>query len=142
MSASPKPSKFQGLFKQATESPLPTNEPDGRIEHEEPVELATAPQQTAHESPPAAVPPPIPELGRPVQPGAGQVSTCAAERRQPGRPAGKRTDKDWKQFSVLLRHEDQFQAVNILRSTRDKRDFSMLMQGLLEAWLKRQGQGK
>ena len=137
MSASPKPSKFQGLFKQATETPLPINEPDDRIEHEEQAELATAPQPVRHESPPA--PAPIPEPVRPVQARVGQGAGSAAEKRQPGRPAGKRTDKDWKQFSVLLRHEDQFQAVNILRSTRDKRDFSMLMQSLLEGWLKRQG---
>ena len=140
MSASPKPSKFQGLFKQAAESPLPANEPDDRIEHEEPVEPAIATQPVRHDNPPA--PAPIPEPVRPVQARAGQGSTFAAEKRPPGRPAGKRTDKDWKQFSVLLRHEDQFQAVNILRSTRDKRDFSMLMQGLLEGWLKKQGQGK
>jgi hypothetical protein len=138
MSASPKPSKFQGLFKQAAESPLPANEPDDRIEHEEPVELATAPQPVSHERPPAPTPEPV----RPVPARTGQGATSAVEKRQPGRPAGKRTDKDWKQFSVLLRHEDQFQAVNILRSTRDKRDFSMLMQGLLEGWLKKQGQGK
>ena len=140
MSASPKPSKFQGLFKQAAEGPLPANEPDDRIEHEETVELATTPPPVRRDNPPA--PAPIPEPVRPVQARAGQGSTFAAEKRQPGRPAGKRTDKDWKQFSVLLRHEDQFQAVNILRSTRDKRDFSMLMQGLLEGWLKKHGQGK
>lgn len=137
MSASPKPSKFQGLFKQAAESPLPANEPNDRIEHEEPAELATVPQTAGHENPPESAP--IPEPGRPVQPRGGQGGISAAEKRQPGRPAGKRTDKDWKQFSVLLRHEDQFQAVNILRGTRDKRDFSMLMQSLLEGWLKRQG---
>jgi len=140
MSASPKPSKFQGLFKQAAESPLPTNEPDDRIEHEEPAELAIAPQTVRQESPPPSAP--IPEPVRLVQARAGQGAGSAAEKRQPGRPAGKRTDKDWKQFSVLLRHEDQFQAVNILRSTRDKRDFSMLMQSLLEGWLKKHGQGK
>jgi hypothetical protein len=140
MSASPKPSKFQGLFKQAAESPLPANEPDDRIEHEEPVELATVPQSVRHDNP--STPAPIPEPVRPVQSRTGQGSSSATEKRQPGRPAGKRTDKDWKQFSVLLRHEDQFQAVNILRSTRDKRDFSMLMQGLLEGWLKKHGQGK
>jgi hypothetical protein len=140
MSASPKPSKFQGLFKQAAESPLPANEPDGRIEHEELAELAIAPQPVRQESPPA--PTQVAEPVRPIQARAGQGASSAAEKRQPGRPAGKRTDKDWKQFSVLLRHEDQFEAVNVLRSTRDKRDFSMLMQSLLEGWLKRQGQGK
>jgi hypothetical protein len=140
MSASPKPSKFQGLFKQAAESPMPTNEPDDRIEHEEPVELATATRPIPHESLPP--PAPAPEPVRPVQVRAGQGGSSAAEKRQPGRPAGKRTDKDWKQFSVLLRHEDQFQAVNVLRSTRDKRDFSMLMQSLLEGWLKKHGSGK
>jgi hypothetical protein len=137
MSASPKPSKFQGLFKQAAESPLPANEPDGRIEHEEAIELAAGPQPVRQDSSPA--PAPLPEPPRPAQVRAGQGATSAAEKRQPGRPAGKRTDKDWKQFSVLLRHEDQFQAVNVLRSTRDKRDFSMLMQSLLEGWLKKQG---
>jgi hypothetical protein len=132
MSASQKPSKFQGLFKQAAASPLPANEPEGRIEHEEAVKFSAG-------SPHA----PLPEPARPAQVrGAGQGASSAAERRQPGRPAGKRTDKDWKQFSVLLRHEDQFQAVSVLRSTRDKRDFSMLMQSLLEGWLKKQGQGK
>lgn len=140
MSASPKPSKFQGLFKQAAEVPLLANEPDDRIEHEEPVELVTAPQPVRQDNPPA--PAPIPEPVRLVQARTGQGSTSPTEKRQPGRPAGKRTDKDWKQFSVLLRHEDQFQAVNILRSTRDKRDFSMLMQGLLEGWLKKHSQGK
>ena len=140
MSASPKPSKFQGLFKQAAESPLPANEPDGRIEHDEPAELAMDPQPVRQESPPPSAP--TLEPIRPVQVRAGQGASSTAEKRQPGRPAGKRTDKDWKQFSVLLRHEDQFQAVNILRSTRDKRDFSMLMQSLLEGWLKKQGPGK
>ena len=142
MSASPKPSKFEGLFKQAAESPLPANEPNDRIEHEEPVEPATVPQPVSHDNHNPPAPAPIPEPVRPVQPRAGQGPNSAAEKRQPGRPAGKRTDKDWKQFSVLLRHEDQFQAVNILRSTRDKRDFSMLMQGLLEGWLKKHSQGK
>jgi len=140
MSASPKPSKFQGLFRQAVESQLAAHEPEDRIEHEEPAELATAPQLVRQETPQR--PAPIPEPVGPVQAKAGQGAGSAAERRQPGRPAGKRTDKDWKQFSVLLRHEDQFQAVNILRTTRDKRDFSMLMQSLLEGWLKKQGQGK
>jgi hypothetical protein len=75
---------------------------------------------------------------RPILARGGQGASYTPEKRPPGRPAGKRTDKDWKQFSVLLRHEDQFQAVNILRSTRDKRDFSILMQSLLEEWLKKQ----
>jgi hypothetical protein len=136
MSASPKPSKFQGLFKQAAESPLLANEPEGRIEHEGPVE-PTVVSEPVRQDPPSS-PAPIPEPVRPVQVRAGQGAASVVEKRQPGRPAGKRTDKDWKQFSVLLRHEDQFQAINILRSTRDKRDFSMLMQSLLEGWLKKQ----
>ncbi len=141
MSASPKPSKFQGLFKQAVESPLSANEPDDRIEHDDRDELAPILQPVQQESPTTSVP--APGLARPVPARGGQgIISSVAEKRQPGRPAGKRTDKDWKQFSVLLRHEDQFQAVNMLRSTRDKRDFSMLMQSLLEGWLKKQGQGK
>lgn len=140
MSANPKPSKFQGLFNQASQSPLPANEPVSRNEHEEPADLSTAPQSVGLES--TASPEPIPEPVRPAQAKTGQGTTSAAEKRQPGRPPGKRTDKDWKQFSILLRHEDQFQAVNILRSTRDKRDFSLLMQGLLEGWIKKQTHGR
>jgi hypothetical protein len=133
MSASPKPSKFQGLFTQAAESPPPANEPTDRIELGEP-ELGPTPQPLTLESPST----PISESMRPILARGGQGASSSPEKRPPGRPAGKRTDKDWKQFSVLLRHEDQFQAVNILRSTRDKRDFSILMQSLLEEWLKKQ----
>jgi hypothetical protein len=137
MAASPKPSKFDGLFKQAAESPPRVLEPEGRIEHEDTLGEMPTPQPYPGESdaPPRNSPP---QPARPTQARAGQGASPSAERRQLGRPAGKRTDKDWKQFSVLLRHEDQFQAVSILRSTRDKRDFSTLMQGLLETWLKKQ----
>lgn len=137
MSASPKPSKFQGLFKNAAENPPQLSEPQGRVEHDDTPEALLAPKPEAVE---ADVKPQVraPQTTRSVQSNPGQGATPSTERRPLGRPAGKRTDKDWKQFSVLLRHEDQFQAVSILRSTRDKRDFSTLMQGLLEAWLKKQ----
>lgn len=138
MSASPKPSKFQGLFQQAAESSPQVIEPEGRVEHEvvpeqPPIRTPEATEKVASLQSPAS------QSAQSVQPRVGQGARQTAERRPLGRPAGKRTDKDWKQFSVLLRHEDQFQAVSILRSTRDKRDFSTLMQGLLEAWLKKQG---
>jgi hypothetical protein len=138
MSVSPKPSKFQGLFKQAAESPTQATKPEGRVEHEAVPEQPSicTPETTESE---ASHRLPASQSARSVNPGAGQGTNLTAERRPLGRPAGKRTDKDWKQFSVLLRHEDQFQAVNILRSTRDKRDFSTLMQSLLETWLKKQG---
>lgn len=138
MSANVKPSKFQGLFKQAAESPLPANEPVDRIERDEQLDSMVSSQITSRQGHPT----PISETTKPSHDGGGQGGAPSSERRQPGRPAGKRTNKDWKQFSVLLRHEDQFQAVSILRSTRDKRDFSMLMQGLLEGWLKKQGARK
>jgi hypothetical protein len=136
MSASPKPSKFQGLFKQAQENPLSTSEPEGRNEHptaDDPPSAAQSARVEGAVEPDMSQAPAVAPTSR-----AGQGAPAGAAKRAMGRPAGKRTDKDWKQFSVLLRHEDQFQAVSILRSTRDKRDFSTLMQGLLEAWLRKQ----
>ena len=55
-----------------------------------------------------------------------------------GRPAGKRSDPAWKQFSVLLKKETQREAANILRAKDEGLDLSGLVQNLLESWIKRQ----
>ena len=52
------------------------------------------------------------------------------------KPQGKRSDPDWKQFSVLLKKESHKQAGIILRQKYDGVDISDLMQALLEHWLK------
>ena len=55
-----------------------------------------------------------------------------------GRPPGKRSDPAWKQFSVLLKKETQREAASILRAKDEGLDLSVLVQNLLESWIKRQ----
>lgn len=55
-----------------------------------------------------------------------------------GRPPGKRSDPEWKQFSVLLRRQNQRKAADILRDRDDPLDLSGLIDTLLEAWIKKQ----
>jgi hypothetical protein len=57
-----------------------------------------------------------------------------------GRPAGKRSDPAFKQFSVLLRRDTQREAANLLREKDEGLDLSGLMQDLLADWVKRQKQ--
>ncbi len=54
---------------------------------------------------------------------------------KPAKPQGKRSDPEWKQFSVLLKKESHKQAGIILRQKYDGVDISDLMQALLEKWL-------
>jgi hypothetical protein len=57
-----------------------------------------------------------------------------------GRPPGKRSDPDWKQFSVLLKKQTQRKAVAILRAeTAESRDLSDLLQEILEQWIAGRG---
>jgi hypothetical protein len=87
--------------------------------------------------------PPAPEK---TSRGRAAAKTSAAERAAPaqrepraiGRPPGKRSDPDWKQFSVLLRKQTQRAATNILRDQDEGQDFSALVQQLLEGWVKKQ----
>jgi len=77
-----------------------------------------------------------------------QLANLKAERdgtpavsRGPGRPLGKRSDKAYKGYSVLLRRESQRKAHNILREEEDddkRLDFSSLIQQLLDSWLAKQ----
>jgi len=48
---------------------------------------------------------------------------------------GKRSDPDWKQRSVLLKNESFDDARDILKRKYNGRDFSELMQALLDQWL-------
>jgi hypothetical protein len=54
---------------------------------------------------------------------------------KPPKPQGKRSDPDWKQYSILLKKESHKQASLVLRQKYDGTDLSDLMQALLEHWL-------
>jgi hypothetical protein len=53
----------------------------------------------------------------------------------PGRPPGKRSDPEYKQYSVLLKKQTHRQVSAILRDQEDGPDVSELLQQLLEQWL-------
>jgi hypothetical protein len=55
-----------------------------------------------------------------------------------GRPPGKRSDPAWKQYSLLLKKETQRKAAALLRDQDEGLDLSVLVQNLLENWVKRQ----
>jgi hypothetical protein len=48
---------------------------------------------------------------------------------------GKRSDPDWKQRSVLIKNESFDEAHDILKRKYNGRDFSELVQALLDQWL-------
>ena len=54
---------------------------------------------------------------------------------KPPKPQGKRSDPDWKQYSVLLKKASHKQASLLLRQKYEGIDISDLMQALLEQWL-------
>ena len=56
----------------------------------------------------------------------------------PGRPPGKRSDPEYKQYSVLLKRQTHRQVTTILRDQEDSPDVSELLQQLLEQWLEKQ----
>ena len=72
--------------------------------------------------------------------------TRAAERAEkpvaalkaPGRPPGKRSDPEYKQYSVLLKKQTHREVTKILRDQEDSPDVSELLQQLLEQWLEQQ----
>lgn len=75
------------------------------------------------------------------EPPLGRIEKAIPESRTAravGRPPGKRSDPEWKQFSVLLRKRTQREATTILRSEQGDdgaRDLSDLVQELLERWV-------
>jgi hypothetical protein len=62
----------------------------------------------------------------------------AAAIKAPGRPPGKRSDPEYKQYSVLLKKQTHRQVTSILRDQEDSPDVSELLQQLLEQWLEKQ----
>jgi hypothetical protein len=71
-------------------------------------------------------------------PAPGRIEKPAPALKTPGRPPGKRSDPDFKQYSVLLKRQTQRQASDILRNQENGQDLSDLVQQLLEQWLKKQ----
>jgi hypothetical protein len=65
-------------------------------------------------------------------------SPALPERRT--KPVGKRSDPDWKQFSVMLRKETHQQATERLRAQNERSeapmDISDLMETLLAQWVR------
>jgi hypothetical protein len=52
---------------------------------------------------------------------------------------GKRSHPDWKQRSVLLKNDSFDEARDVLKRKYNGRDFSELMQALLDQWLQTEG---
>jgi len=116
-------SKFAGIFEQASAPATePAPPPSGRTEKAPAARIAARPAGVRINDDPAL------EREAAVQGAARLV----------GRPPGKRSDPDWKQFSVLLKKQTQTAAIDALRAGRakgDDLDLSKLLQELLEKWL-------
>ena len=69
---------------------------------------------------------------------AERMEKPAAALKAPGRPPGKRSDPEYKQYSVLLKRQTHRQVTMILRDQEDSPDVSELLQQLLEQWLEKQ----
>ncbi len=84
-----------------------------------------------------SAPPPVTEPA-PERAEALPVKSVQLEPRPIGRPPGKRSDPEWKQFSVLLKKRTQREASVLLRAEQDEddgRDLSDLLQELLASWV-------
>jgi hypothetical protein len=69
---------------------------------------------------------------------AQRMEKPATPLKAPGRPPGKRSDPEYKQYSVLLKKQTHRQVTSILRDREDSPDVSELLQRLLEQWLEQQ----
>ena len=67
--------------------------------------------------------------------GGGRAEALA---RTVGRPPGKRSDPDYKQYSVLLRRQTHRKVSSLLREREGGQDVSELVELLLEKWLAEQ----
>lgn len=67
--------------------------------------------------------------------GGGRTETLV---KTVGRPPGKRSDPDYKQYSVLLRRQTHRKVSGILRDRESEQDVSELVEQLLERWLAEQ----
>jgi hypothetical protein len=70
--------------------------------------------------------------------GAERAEKPVVVLKAPGRPPGKRSDPEYKQYSVLLKKQTHRQVTAILRDQEDGPDVSELLQQLLEQWLEQQ----
>ena len=68
--------------------------------------------------------------------GEEQPAPARMEAKTIGRPPGKRSDPEWKQYSLLLRKQTHRKIDAILREDEDGPDMSELVQQLLEKWLR------
>ena len=64
--------------------------------------------------------------------GGGRTETLS---RKAGRPPGKRSDPDYKQYSVLLKRQTHRKVSGLLRDKESSQDVSELVELLLEKWL-------
>jgi hypothetical protein len=122
-------SKFAEIISSRLAEP-PEAPPVERVEKELPVPLPT---QTPVQDD-------VPTVVRPNDRASGGSSDVRGTARTVGRPAGKRSDPDWKQFSVLLKRNTHRKVADKLRNLDEEKatDFSGLVQKLLEDWLKRE----
>ena len=67
--------------------------------------------------------------------GGGRTEPLA---RTVGRPPGKRSDPDYKQYSVLLKRQTHRKVSSLLRDRESAQDVSELVEQLLEKWLAEQ----
>ncbi len=67
-----------------------------------------------------------------------ETGRTAAQKAKAGRELGKRSNPDYKQFSVLLKKDTQMEVSHALDRAGREMDVSDLVQQLLEQWLKRQ----
>lgn len=105
-----KPSQFASLSKLSdTKQPAPDWSPELKPGQEIPIHLYE----------------PEPELG--------EVGKYV---RNVGRPAGKRSNPDFKPINIILRKETKKNANRKLEDTEDPRDLSELIEELLQAWIK------
>ena len=75
------------------------------------------------------------ELKNPKGKGPEPAPTGAIITPRERKLTGKRSDPDWKQRSVLLKNDGFDEARDILKRKYNGRDFSELMQALLDQWL-------
>src|SRR5271169_2240370 len=87
----------------------------------------SAPPGQPGEAPSVPVPSPV----------APVVTPTVAKGR--GRPAGKRSDPDFKPTTLLLREKTKRAAIRLLEDTGRGQDLSELVEQLLAQWNKRQG---
>jgi hypothetical protein len=73
---------------------------------------------------------------------SGAPEPVMPEPKKKSKPLGKRSDPAYKQYSVLLKRQTHKQVTRELDDLENGQDVSVLVQSLLEQWLKKQQQRK